>query len=100
MKLLLLSVITITLLGCSDKPPHIVKVSVKRCTTDLDRERLSAFIIKCAEAANPLSDEEGEDLVYQCERTGENVICPFVTMCEDDSDVGYNPKPCELFNQK
>ena len=33
------------------------------------------FILKCAEAANPKSDEEGEDLVSQCEQTSERLYC-------------------------
>lgn len=35
----------------------------------------SKFIISCAEAANPKSDEEGEDLVRQCEKTSQNLFC-------------------------
>lgn len=31
-----------------------------------DKEKQANFIIKCAEAANPKSDEEGEDLVAEC----------------------------------
>lgn len=40
-----------------------------------DKERLHKFIIECAKAANPMSDEEGEDLVYQCEKTGRGIYC-------------------------
>jgi len=40
---------------------------------------LRDFIIECAKVANPMSDEEGEDLVQQCEFTGERVMCPKVT---------------------
>jgi hypothetical protein len=39
-------------------------------------ERRAAFIIDCARAANPLSDEEGEDLVHQCQKTAEGLMCP------------------------
>lgn len=33
------------------------------------------FILDCAKAANPMSDEEGEDLVIQCERTATSLFC-------------------------
>jgi hypothetical protein len=36
---------------------------------------IAQFVIDCAKAANPLSDEEGEDLVKQCERTAVNTFC-------------------------
>lgn len=39
---------------------------------------LRDFILECAKVANPMSDEEGEDLVRQCEFTGERVMCPHV----------------------
>jgi hypothetical protein len=34
-----------------------------------DRDKAAAFVVACASAANPRSDEEGEDLVEQCEQT-------------------------------
>lgn len=40
-----------------------------------NKEKQAKFIIKCAEAANPRSDEEGEDLVEQCEMTSYNLFC-------------------------
>jgi hypothetical protein len=40
-----------------------------------DQEKRASFIIECAEAANPKSDEEGEDLVAQCEYTSRNLFC-------------------------
>lgn len=51
------------------------------CTTPDDRQALASFIIKCAEAANPKSDEEGEDLVKQCQWSGNEVICPQQKQC-------------------
>jgi hypothetical protein len=38
-------------------------------------ERRASFVIDCAKAANPLSDEEGEDLVKQCQKTAEELFC-------------------------
>ncbi len=40
-----------------------------------EAEKLGQFVINCSEAANPKSDEEGEDLVAQCERTGRRIFC-------------------------
>ena len=40
-----------------------------------DNDKRAEFIINCAKAANPMSDEEGEDLVLQCERTSRNLFC-------------------------
>lgn len=36
-----------------------------------DTEARAEFIIDCARAANPMSDEEGEDLVKECGRQSE-----------------------------
>jgi len=51
-----------------------------RCTTADERERLAKFVIDCSAAANPKSDEEGEDLVAECLRSGITVICPYRTV--------------------
>ena len=40
-----------------------------------DNDNRAEFIINCAKAANPMSDEEGEDLVLQCERTSRHLFC-------------------------
>lgn len=56
------------------------------CTSDPEvRKQLAEFVLTCAKNANPLSDEEGEDLVAQCQKTGTQVVCPVVT-----SHVTYN----------
>jgi len=36
-------------------------------------EDAASFIVKCSKAANPMSDEEGEDLVQQCEDTAKRI---------------------------
>ena len=40
-----------------------------------DNDKRAEFIINCAKAANPMSDEEGEDLVEQCQRTSYDLFC-------------------------
>ena len=42
-------------------------------TVFTDTEKAAEFIVKCAEAANPLSDEEGEDLVAECKFTAKEL---------------------------
>jgi hypothetical protein len=66
-------------LGCSDDPPEPPKVNLylewnQHCE-DAVADKRAKFIIDCATAANPKADEEGEDLVEQCEETSENVLC-------------------------
>lgn len=45
------------------------------------RERAATFIIECAGAANPHSDEEGEDLVRQCEQTATRLYGRLTSYC-------------------
>jgi hypothetical protein len=40
-----------------------------------DKEQRAKFIVECARAANPMSDEEGEDLVAQCDKTSQRIFC-------------------------
>ena len=47
----------------------------KTICKDNDNDKRAEFIINCAKAANPMSDEEGEDLVIQCERTSYDLFC-------------------------
>jgi hypothetical protein len=53
----------------------ILIIFLSSCKWNCDKERQADFILKCAEAANPKSDEEGEDLVMQCEKTSRNLFC-------------------------
>jgi hypothetical protein len=69
------------LVGCSENYEHNVRYEPS-CVSAADRKWLAEFIVKCSEAANPKSDEEGEDLVKQCEWTGRRTICPTVKQCQ------------------
>jgi hypothetical protein len=42
-------------------------------TCDVNKQ--AKFIIECARAANPMSDEEGEDLVAQCDIISSRLFC-------------------------
>ncbi|MEK6883495.1 MAG: hypothetical protein AABY22_27960, partial [Nanoarchaeota archaeon] len=41
------------------------------------KENAAQFVVNCARAANPHSDEEGEDLVAQCEQTAKRMFGVF-----------------------
>ncbi len=38
-------------------------------------DALAAAVLACIEKGNPMSDEEGEDLVRQCESTFKHILC-------------------------
>jgi hypothetical protein len=59
--------------GC-DSEPYTAEMDLTDCSGLADK--VSEFILACAKAANPMADEEGEDLVRQCQITGEQVLCP------------------------
>jgi len=68
MRLILL--ITLLLVaGCSDN------VVPRQFCSEEQRKEASNFVILCAEAANPMSDEEPEDMLIQCQKTAEALIC-------------------------
>ena len=46
------------------------------CQEAAERERFAKLIVDCTAAGNPKSDEEGEDLVAQCESTARRAVCP------------------------
>ena len=67
--------------------------TIKICTKENSKD-VSKFIIDCAFSANPKSDEEGEDLVKQCEETAKRILCDdYVVECEGiencDFDLNY-----------
>lgn len=66
--------------GCAEGT-RVERFEKNFCQTTESRERLAKFIIDCSAAANPKSDEEGEDLVAQCELTGTKTLCPVVSLC-------------------
>ncbi len=74
-KLLLLVLGTLTLTACGPVP-GARQYTEAHCTTPEERKALAEFIIACATAANPKADEEGEDLVSQCQLSGERALCP------------------------
>jgi hypothetical protein len=71
-KYLLLIALVFIIQGCENKATFGTKKYTKILKED--REKASQFILTCAKNANPMSDEEGEDLVKQCQRTAEKIF--------------------------
>jgi len=46
-----------------------------RTSASCDSEAIRDFVVKCAKAANPMSDEEGEDLVEECADVARDTFC-------------------------
>lgn len=68
MKILLISMLVLVSCGSNYE---FTRGTINKC----QGKELADFIVKCAKAANPMSDEEGEDLVQQCEWTGQRIYC-------------------------
>lgn len=75
MKRILLLVALATLAGC-EGPPRLYEEQKPVCDTPELRQNVADFVVQCAKAANPMSDEEGEDLVAECRRSGMLMLCP------------------------
>lgn len=65
-----------------DRHPSGFETDWRRCVSEqyLYKEKCdialqAKFIIDCAKAANPMSDEEGEDLVAECRKTSNYLFC-------------------------
>lgn len=67
---------------------EVQRTSEYKCTKVAEQDKLAKFIIDCSAAANPKSDEEGEDLVAQCEKTGIRTLCPVTQVCRTITDEG------------
>ena len=63
------------LVGCEQdsSPTTLFKI---RNDCSGKEELVAKYVVECSRAANPLSDEEGEDLVSQCETTMRRALCP------------------------
>lgn len=92
-------------LACSPRPvPLEYHHAGKRVLEGVHRAQAAQFVIDCARAANPHSDEEGEDLVAQCEHTSRNFFTTYIHQCavyrSYDLVAEYNctaaglPDPC------
>lgn len=64
-----------TLLACAPQDPGDVQISFDCRIHPTQQTEAKACLVECAQAANPKSDEESEDLVYQCEKSCTNIYC-------------------------
>ena len=83
-KIILGLLLALLVLGCRREIdyPEVRIVPERFCTTE-DRPLLVDFIQTCIKNANNMSDEEMEDVVQQCERTGFNTVCPIRTILQE-----------------
>lgn len=64
--------LAISVIGCDKKSPP-EPVYQERLTTVITAEARQ-WILDCIKNGNPMSDEEGEDLVRQCEVSGKSLF--------------------------
>ena len=64
-------------------------------------EKLAAWVSTCLKDANPKSDEEPEDWIRQCERTGSRILCPQVRTVTYANAGGWSRNvPCDVATDK
>ena len=73
--LFLFSMMLFAASGCEQVIPRVTFSYEKVCSKE-QTIAVTDFVLQCAKNANPLSDEEGEDLVRECRYSGEEIICP------------------------
>ena len=64
----LIVVLILLITGCSESP-----VSILMDYSIQGSDKAAEFILTCTKNANPMSDEEGEDLVHGCEQTAKRL---------------------------
>lgn len=71
--IVLLSVLLVSLSGCSDQERVIDKIEI--ICSDTSKKERAEFTLQCIKNANPNSDEEPEDWIYMCERMAKKNFC-------------------------
>lgn len=81
------------LLGCTGTPRLTYTY---QCSTPEESKKLATWILKCIKDANPQSDEEPEDWISQCERTGKRILCEKTPAVEYKrcASCRWNTVPC------
>lgn len=103
MKKYLAAVVLMALvIGCAPEKKKKTLINWKsKCVTTEDKDKQARFLLDCIKNGNPMSDEEPEDLVSQCEQTSENVVCPQTCVKEVYMpDVGWSEYPCTEDDQQ
>ena len=81
MKKLLLIATALLCSGCYDNSiigtTREISETRNYCKADTAILR-SEFILQCLKNANPKSDEEPEDWIYQCKEMAEETLCPLI----------------------
>ena len=95
MKKVLLILGALVLTGCND---YDTKWYISSKNSIMGSDKAAEFIVKCAQAANPLSDEEGEDLVQQCESTAKSIYATKVWYAYQGKSAWYHK--CESADLK
>ena len=62
----------VLLIGCEKNP--ITTVHQYYCSYE-SQDKRAVFISECIKNANPMSDEEPEDMIKGCTRAAENLYC-------------------------
>ena len=68
----ILIIVLLALAGCGQESNTVTYRTDTICQNPVE---VMKSIVDCSKAANPLSDEEGEDLVRQCQITAERILC-------------------------
>ncbi len=80
-------------LGSKEYPPEIIVGEYLDCSEN--KSEVAKFIVDCAKAANPMSDEEGEDLVEACDKSAKSIFCKEVNgFCYRTNGRSSAFKPC------
>ena len=78
-KLLIVLLSVLLCVACSDNSEkgkvREIEARQNYCTADTSKDR-AEFILQCLKNANPKSDEEPEDWIYQCKEMAEDTLCP------------------------
>ncbi len=86
----------IVISGCrakSQQPEEGRVVLKKVCDTEEERKNLADFILQCVEKASVATDEDPEDWVVQCEKSGRTTLCQ-ETAYYDPSGLDKPAYPC------
>lgn len=88
-------VFVMLLSACTPKPDTVDPSYDTYACDAVQSEKLSAFILKCIESANPKSDEEPEDWIELCQKMGRETLCSVMPQYHWRLGNGYRPAaPC------
>ena len=95
---LLMVTVSVSLPGCVEKSHSLSYVPGFICARDeVTSVARREFIVQCAAAANPHSDEEGEDLVRECARVAGKTCStvPAALTTWDGRGAGHHSVACK-----